>query len=358
VSSSSILPATRFGLLCAVISWAAASFAAAPERDPAEWPFSPSSPWNTPLGSGAVIEPADSPCSRMLTDEKLAADINAAQWSHPIYQASSSDPEVKIIVHGEVVAQLRVPRHAAPALPKSEDSDAHLHIIDPERRYVHEMWHASRKKSDVIVAEGYSKNDLHGSGVGEGGERAYGGSAIAGLVRRRELSMGIRHALAMALPRTHLKLGPIWPATKQDDGAETTYRGTIPMGQLVTLAPKTNIGQLGLSPEGRAVAEALRDYGAYVVDASDLTLYAEPSAEPDLTRLRQDLPKLRMLLRCVQNASREAVGGPGTRLAPSAPALRPPLPPAATFAPSGKPAAKSAKPAKSAATAPKGTARQ
>jgi len=131
------------------------------------------------------------------------------------------------------------------------------------------------------------------------------------------------------------------------------------MGQLVTLAPKTNIGQLGLSPEGRAVAEALRDYGAYVVDASsDLTLYAEPSAEPDLTRLRQDLPKLRMLLRCVQNASREAVGGPGTRLAPSAPALRPPLPPAATFAPSGKPAAKSAKPAKSAATAPKGTARQ
>ena len=236
---------------------------------------------------------------------------------------------------------------------------ADITVIDPERRYVHEMWHASRKKSDVIVAEGYSKNDLHGSGVGEGGERAYGGSAIAGLVRRRELSMGIRHALAMALPRTHLKLGPIWPATKQDDGAETTYRGTIPMGQLVTLAPKTNIGQLGLSPEGRAVAEALRDYGAYVVDASsDLTLYAEPSAEPDLTRLRQDLPKLRMLLRCVQNASREAVGGPGTRLAPSAPALRPPLPPPATFAPSGKPAAKSAKPAKSAATAPKGTARQ
>ncbi len=328
-----------------------------PERDPVEWPFASTSPWNTPLGSGAVIESADAPCSRMLTDGTLAADINAAQWSHPIYLAAPTDPEVKIIAHGEVVAQLRVPRNAAPALPKSEDSDAHLHIIDPERRYVHELWHASRKKPDVIVAESYSRNDLHGSGVGEGGERAYGGSAIGGLIRRRELSLGIRHALAMALPRSHLKLGPVWPATKQDDGAETTYRGTVPMGQLVTLAPKTSLAQLGLSPEGRAVAEALRDYGAYVVDASsDLTLYAEPSAEPDLTMLRHDLPKLRALLRCVQNASKDAVGGPGERLARTAPALRPPLPPAATLAPSGK-SAKSAKPTQSAAaTAPKGTA--
>lgn len=340
-----------------MLGLAADSSSAPPERDPVEWPFASTSPWNTPLGSGAVIDPADSPCSRTLTDEKLAADINAAQWSHPIFVAAPADPEVKVIVSGEVVARLRVPKHAAPALPKSEDSDAHLHIIDPEHRYVHELWHASRKKPDVIVAEGYSKNDLHGSGVGEGGERAYGGSAIGGLIRRRELSMGIRHALALALPRSHLKLGPVWPATKQDDGAETTYRGAVPMGQLVTLAPKTNLSQLGLSPEGRAVAAALRDYGAYVVDASsDLTLYAEPSAEPDLVMLRQDLPKLRALLRCVQNASKEAIGGPGTRLAPLAPALRPPLSPAAALAPVGK-SEQAAKPTKAAAaTAPKGTA--
>ncbi len=271
----------------------------AADHDPAQRPFAPDSPWNTPLGAASAIESADSPCSRVLVDEKLAADVNAAQWSHPIYLSAATDPQVKVIVKGELVATLRIPKSAEPAKPRSKDSDAHLHIIDPERRYVHELWHA-RRKSDRMLADGYTKNDLSGPGVGEGGERAYGGSAIGGLIRRRELTYGILHALAMALPRTHLKLGPVWPATKQDDGAESSYRGAVPMGQLVTLTPKPNLDALALSPEGKVLARALTEYGAYVVDASsDLTFYAEPSAEPDLQPLRADLVKLRPLLRCV-----------------------------------------------------------
>jgi len=313
------------------------------------------SPWNTPLGTGVASEPADAPCSRLLRDEKLGIDINAAQWSHPIYVATASDPLLKVIVAGKSVATMRVPKAAEPAQPRSEDSDAHLHIIDPEHRYVHELWHARRRKDGQLQAEGYTRNDLHGPGVGEGGERAYGGSAIGGLIRRSELTAGIRHALAMALPRGHLRLGPVWPATKQDNGAESSYHGAVPMGQLVTLPVKTNLDELGLSPEGRAIARALLDYGAYVVDASsDLAFYAEPSAEPDLERARADLAKLRPLLRCVQNASQQQLGGPGARVAPLAPALAPPSPAPATLAPAAA-SATTAK-AKSAATGPKGKA--
>ena len=355
MTSLSLLSTCRFGLgggALLITTLAAASPVA--DRDSAEWPFAPDSPWNTPLGAAAAVEPADSPCSRMLVDEKLAADVNAEQWSHPIYVATATDPLVKIVVKGEQVATIRVPKSAEPAKPRSEDSDAHLHIIDPERRYVHELWHASRRKAGHILAEGYTRNDLRGPGVGEGGERAYGGSALGGLIRRRELTQGIRHALAMALPRTHLRLGPVWPATKQDDGAESTYRGTVPMGQLVTLLPKQNLDTLGLSPEGKVLARALTEYGAYVVDASsDLTFYAEPSAEPDLQPLRADLAKLRPLFRCVTNASKDAVGGPGARVAPAAPPLRPPLSDSEAKA-VAPPTAKG----KSGATGPKGKARK
>lgn len=296
-------------------------------RDPAAWPFSIESPWNLPLGAGAEKEPTDAACTRSLLDQKIGTDINAAQWSHPIYLAAPTDPLVKITVKGKTVATIQVPAEAEPARPRTSDSDAHLHIVDPQRRYVHEMWHAKRR-SGTISAEGYTRNDLAGLGVFEGGERAYGGSAIGGLIRRAELSTGIRHALALAIPRSHLKLGPVWPALQQDSGAEGTYRGSVPMGQLVTLATsKQDLDALGLSPQGRAVAQALLDYGAYVVDASaDITLYAEPSAEADVDAARADLAKLRPLLRCVRNADKSTVGGPGARVAPLAPPLLPPLP--------------------------------
>lgn len=295
-------------------------------RDPAAWPFSVDSPWNLPLGAGAEKESPDAACTRSLTDPKIGTDLNAGQWSHPVYLAATSDPLVKITRKGKTVATIHIPATAEPARPRSLDSDAHLHIVDPQRRYVHEMWHAKRRSGSITV-EGYTRNDLHGPGVGGGGERAYGGSALGGLIRRAELSTGIRHALALALPRSQLALGPVWPAVQQDNGAEGSYLGAVPMGQLVALSlDRHDLDALGLSPQGRAIAQALLDYGAYVVDASaDLTFYAEPSAEPDIEAARADLARIRPLLRCVKNASKNAVGGPGTRIAPAAPPLQPPI---------------------------------
>ena len=111
---------------------------------------------------------------------------------------------------------MRVP---ADAMPDAK-SDGHLHIIDETQSFVVEMWQAKRGPDGLITAVAV-KNDLRGPGVYDGwhGVRAYGGSAIAGLIRRGELTDGIHHALAAAVyPKAHNSSGPnsqpfVWPAS-------------------------------------------------------------------------------------------------------------------------------------------------
>lgn len=309
-----------------------------PYRDPAYWPFASDSPWNTPLGRGARFATADDPCTRDVRDPSIPAWIAAAEWGHPIYIAKDSDPLVNIYERGKVVAHIRVPDSATPALPPTADSDRHLHIVSPDHRFANEMWRATRRKDGGFDVEGHTRTDLLGSGVTQGGERAYGGSALGGILRKGELQNGIHHALTMTLPRRLQRLGPVWPASAQDDNAARDYAGHVPIGQLVALPSSVDVHALGLSKAGLAIAIALQDYGAYNVDsATDFSLSAEPAVEPELGNAREDLPKLRALLLCVTNNRKDNVGGGGPRRKP--PAL--PLLPAFVIPSSG---AKDAKP--------------
>ena len=168
-----------------------------------------------------------------------------------------------------------------------------------------------------------TRTDLLGSGVTQGGERAHGGSALGGILRKGELQNGIHHALTMTLPRRLQRLGPVWPASAQDDNAARDYAGHVPIGQLVALPSSVDVHALGLSKAGLAIAIALQDYGAYNVDsATDFSLSAEPAVEPDLGA-REDLPKLRALLLCVTNNRKDNVGGGGPRRKPPALPLLP-----------------------------------
>lgn len=301
--------------MASVVLWGG-QCAAQPVRDPAKWPFSEQSPWNVPLPAKPLLQAAQSACSQALIAQDAPMDVNAATWSHPIYLAQPSDPLQTVSVAGKKVATLRIPLGARPAGPDTSDSDAHLHIIDPTRRFVHELWRAAHVPGGWN-AQGYSRNDLHGLGVGEGGERAWGGSAIGGLIRTGELTTGIPHALALALPRNKLRPGPVWPAVAQDHGANRNYRGAVPMGQRVTLALSLEkLAALPLDAKSRRLAQALYAFGAYVVDsAHDVSFYAEPQVAPELADVVADLPKLRPFLRCVQASQ---LPGP-LRAAPAAP---------------------------------------
>ena len=232
-----------------------------------------------------------------------------------------------------VLAGLMLPLALTPAV----GADSHLHVIDAAERTVYEMFEArwSTDGSSVLATD-LIKNDLYGAGVFDGasspqgeiwhGVRAYGGSAIAGLIRKGELAGGIRHALAIAVQRAAMNQntangrGYVWPASYRDDGWQRTYgkSGNVHMGTLLALAASEPRQQILAreeitDPGVQAIAAALQDYGAYVVDATsdNLTFYAEPA---ELAAERIDTAQLARLLpylRVIGNSDAEHVGGGG-----------------------------------------------
>jgi hypothetical protein len=256
--------------------------------------------------------------------------INSHEWSHPIYLAAATDPTVNVYESGNLVdANVHCPTDAQPALPPPPNTDAHLHIIDPTHLSLDEMWEASAV-SDGWNCQAWAKTDLLGPGVGQGGVRAYGGSAIGGLIRVGELTAGIRHVLAFAIEQSQQKDSWVWPATINDQSAAANYTGHIPMGQLIGIPPGIDLCTLNLSPAGLVFARALQDYGGYLVDTGGaFVFYAEPRVEDDLSvgevtllnDARTDLAKITPALRCVTNNTASTVGGGGARRAPTAPTV-------------------------------------
>ncbi|MCP3168484.1 hypothetical protein, partial [Myxococcus qinghaiensis] len=87
-----------------------------------------------------------------------------------------------------------------------------------------------------------------------------------------------------------------------------------------------DINTLGLTAEGKMVAQALQDFGAYVTDATGGTVafYVEPTAPSSFaSNLRRDAPKLRAVMRRVTNNSAATPNGPGARRVPMVPELAP-----------------------------------
>jgi len=323
------------------------------DRHAALWPFAPDSPWNTPLGAGVAFEPEDGPMTEALHAEELDGDVvgswlNSEEFSIPVVQASADDPVVEIDDAFREDAAINLPEGAGPAA----GTDGHLVVIRPDGRHADEFF-SLREGDDGWTSERHHVTDLLGSGLGpEAGVRAYGGSALGGLVRRWEVDRDdpgytdgvIRHALAVALPASMLRyddgepgyddagygtaLGYVWPATEQDYDSPEDYGGPIPMGTLLAIPPDIDLGALDLPRELHAIATALQTYGAYVVDraAGAVTLYAEPGVPdgwldvvrgPDASAA--GLERLRQLLRVVTNNAPTSVGGGGERRAAPAP---------------------------------------
>ena len=292
-------------------------------RDPALWPFTDTSPWNTPVGSDAVYEPSTDP----EFDPSIGGWISTTEWSHPIYIAEAGDPfkKVKYAWDGSLCKRLKVPDDAAP----DPMADAHLHLIDPNHRFVVETWRAERQGTGNIFAEACVVNDLEGPGVYDDwhGTRAYGGSAIGGLIREGELLNGIPHAVAVCLQRPGLNRNApggspfVWPASSADDGWDLPVNqggygetGNIYMGSLLAIPPDVDVGALGLSLQGENLGHALQDYGAYLVDACgpNMDFSAEPSVLDELPgTLWEDIVALESELQVVTNNAEAAVGGGG-----------------------------------------------
>lgn len=279
-------------------------------------PFAADSPWNIGVGPGAQFRSATDWMTSNLLSSAWTPWVNAGQYSHPVIEASASDPIVSMTcdyISGLghwATTQFRMPLDATAA----PGTDGHLHVISPDRTEVVEMFQVrgsgSQRTCNYLV-----RNDLRSSGFGDGGTRAHGGSAIGGLIRSDELDGSpIPHALAVAISAGQLARGFVWPATAEDGDAATSYYGSIPMGTFLAIPASVDVGALGLSPEGRAVALAFQQYGGYVVDrASGVMLYTEPLLEgsAQLDNLRRDMRTLVGQLRIVSNNSPQSVNGGG-----------------------------------------------
>lgn len=266
----------------------------------ADWslaPFAPTSVWRLGIAQAATF--AASGDARNTAMHATGSDgdgtvwVNSDQFSHPISYGLSSSPLATVTdtAHGGATYAERIPATARIAA----GADAHMHVITPDRRSVQEHYLTARQSSTAYTVQRRALVDLRGSGIGpNNGVRAYGGSALGGLIRGWEVNPAhprytgaIRHPLAIALRRAQLfdngsGAGYVWPATEQDGDSTGTYGGAIPMGAYFAIPPTVNLATLGLqTTQGMMLAVAAQNYGCYVVDASGAqSFYAEDDAGP------------------------------------------------------------------------------
>jgi hypothetical protein len=271
-------------------------------------PFASSSVWNSAIGSDAKFQGRyDARTKSFLSGKPV---INRTNWSIAVKRAKSSDPMAKLTgVRNRQSWTMRIPANTMP----TGGSDGHVTIIAQDGVTAYDAYKLRKNSNSSYTAALVVVTDLRTSGL-VSGVRAAGVPAIAGLIRAHELeSANIPHALAVAIPGKMLKKGHIWPANRQDTNA-SSYTGAVPMGTLLAIPGSVNIDSLGLGREGKALAKALQNYGAYVVDRSGMvSLYCELDCNGQKTKaMSTDWKKLYPLMRAVTNNSPSSVGGGGT----------------------------------------------
>ena len=357
------------------IGWVAFEVAppVAPEapagRDPRMWPYPADSIWNHPLGDQARLVPfrMEIPTGKTLNVEEDIIIIGPdapgqdvmkhdAAWKDGVTRCGSRTGQTLATglpiptgwytdpgYHG------RKPNHAAAILMPDMTlfETQPFHICEdgtPVSQFTNERW-----QGDSILTGGTG-------GDPDGG--AHGGSfmtAFGGTIRLGEWVPGgqIRHALKLEV-ESAANLSPLnggyrWPALRADAGYERGYGGSVPearMGALVALPPDFETAQLQSEP-ARILAEALRRYGAYIVDGTGWSAAAFATEWGPAGRVKDefqaswgfrldghkdrtsgpqhgfltDMETIYAALHVVDDNGPASKGGAGTRLAPWAPPL-------------------------------------
>ncbi len=315
-------------------------------------PFAADSCWNTPIPSDARYADCREQWKKLAVQ---SPSIAANKWTVSFYRATREDPEVKILLQEpgmwgkvnkgeiknldnspEIETALRgaalpgpaydQPYYASPAtiphpslrkdyrtsihcprgVRPSPDSDGHLAILLDDGKTVFEAYCAVVLANGDIACPLASFYDIAGDGTAVG-LRASMLPAIGGLIRQGELESGrIEHALSFLLYRGCMDWGShVWPAVAHD--MNSGYSGSIPMGARLAIRRDVDLSKAGLSAKGQVIAQALQNYGMYLVDrgGEGMTIQAELGyAAADPTRQYrewwgQDGPKILALLELV-----------------------------------------------------------
>lgn len=261
-------------------------------------PFSPASPWNTPIPTNAAVDPDSDAMITMLSSNSRTLGANIRKWSVPVFIIDAArTPRVNVRTTSECLNPRVDPdrNNIAEGLPIPANvwadpaGDGHLALVDLSQRTCWDYSRFRRKPSGEVTASRIDIWDLDGPGYRapfEGtnwwacGARGSGTPLLGGLLRPEEVQAGvIRHALAFGCPVNRRARVPgskeevCSPPAQRTDG-EGIGGQYIPEGARLQLDPALDLQTLNLSPAVLAVARALQVYGMYTVDnASTCSLY-------------------------------------------------------------------------------------
>jgi hypothetical protein len=236
--------------------------------------FSAASPWNVPAALKGAISTGN-PYAGQFTSYASELQISGLpgnpDYAKPTFFARAGDPtttSVDLTTDWSPVRDLRwdrgpipVPAGAYPA----PGSDGHMTIVSADRTRAWEFWRCTSVGPTGITAAVIAQWDLRGLGYsayrGENSARGSGTPLISTTLRADETLTGIDHALGITVPRVSSQFVPP-VATKSDGsaGADAVKYGMLFVLRADYPAPAgAGIGE-------RNIIQALKTYGAYVVD--------------------------------------------------------------------------------------------
>ena len=249
-------------------------------------PFSATSPWNVPAAQkgGTTPNPFVSLFTSYMSTLEISGIAPDGRYAKPIFFAQPGDPQyVWTNINGWGKGDIRYQGEPIPmpaGAHEATGSDGHLTIVTADRRYAYDMWRASvaTKSAAVIV-----RFDLTGEGVpsvrtGATSGRGSGAPIIPTTIRAEEAVNGIDHALGLTIPRASSSY--IYPAT-HSDGSLGPH--AVEYGMLFVLRAGYAV-PAGASLGERNIIEALKTYGAYVVDQGSTMGLDADSTHPELWR--------------------------------------------------------------------------
>ena len=331
----------------------AASAAFPTARDALKWPFTANSPWNMPIGSGAVYQDAGivhnsnaGYPTEFCQDQDVVVMKPTAPNVSVYYNGVGWDGGDRCAQQGGLLQTVPCPSNYT--LPSSGENNSTAFLMaDGHTVKQNQPFTRCSAGGNATTLVTFNDEDLLS---GEGIRGAHGGSnlsALGGTIRLGEFTAGvIRHVMKVNLwAHEYYKCcSPIWPAGAVDGYANgTTYGGTksyFAPGALLALPPTFNID--GLSTAGaKILAQAFIDYGAYVVDDTYWnawaiiteqgpdgkvvdefqTLYGYSMRPAQDHVFMTDIKTIFQSLKVVTNNSSSNRGGGGTPRQPLAPAF-------------------------------------
>ncbi len=326
-------------------------------RDPYKQPFSSGSIWNMPVGTGAVYVHAGiekAMAKGMTVDEDIIVLTPGAPMTGIYANYADWDPakdrcktEGNLLFSAPIPSGFIVSRDTWDGLTPNSG----LAVLLPDGRTIKQTQPFARCEANEPGTSHYmaADEDIYGDGY-YGSHGGSGLSVIGGCLRVGELMPGsgaLKHVLKVNLYGAKnfyydtITRGFRWPAVRSDGYAAAEYgkKRTTPfvkecrMGALLAIPPFISMDSLRFETvPGRRLAEAFRDYGAYVVDDTYWDVYSIGTEwgpdgrvkdefekawgfkmDPDSkdTPWSRDMDRIFLNLYVVINNTADAVGGGG-----------------------------------------------